>query len=276
MRVEHFVTTDGVQLAYRVDDFTDPWRQPATILLLHPAMSSTRRLFAWVPHLARHFRVVRLDQRGHGESQIPPADSEISMDRLSRDAVELLDHLGVAKAHLVGISAGGFIAQYFAATFGERLHSLALVASTPDPRSTSIKSWLPRIAEHGLRAFLTETLSSRFDTARVDPALIAWFLDEMDRNDVPFISRFILAMSEVDLTDRLPQIACPTLLIMPGNASLLPPAAVTLMQTRIADNELVVYEGFSHQIGDAAADRCAQDVARFIGRRFPLPPLLGL
>ncbi|MFI4982143.1 MAG: alpha/beta fold hydrolase [Nevskiales bacterium] len=274
--MEHFVTTDGVRLAYRVDDFTDPWRKPDTILLLHPAMSSTRRMFGWVPHLARRLRVVRMDLRGHGESAIPPPDSEISMDRLSRDGVELLDHLGVQRAHLVGISAGGFIAQYFAATFGDRLHSLALVASTPDPRRTSMKSWLPRIAGHGLRTFLTETISARFDTARVDPGLIAWFLDEMDRNDAPFISRFISAMAEVDLTDKLARIACPTLLLMPGNASLLPPEALPLMQARIRDHELILYQGFNHQIGDAAADRCAQDVCRFIDRRFRLPPLLGL
>jgi 3-oxoadipate enol-lactonase len=229
-----------------------------------------------VPHLARQLRVVRLDLRGHGESQIPPPDSEISMDRLSRDGVELLDHLGVHKAHLVGVSAGGFIAQYFAATFGERLHSLALVASTPDPRNTSIKSWLPRIAAHGLRAFLTETISARFDTARVDPGLIAWFLDEMDRNNVPFVARFIAAMGEVDLTDKLTRITCPTLLLMPGNASLLPPEAIALMQANIADHELITYAGFNHQIGDAASDRCARDVCRFIDRRFKLPPLLGL
>jgi 3-oxoadipate enol-lactonase len=274
--MEHFVTTDGVRLAYRVDDFTDPWRRPDTILLLHPAMSSTRRMYGWVPHLARRLRVVRMDLRGHGESQVPAPDSEISMDRLSRDGVELLDHLGVRKTHLVGVSAGGFIGQYFAATFGDRLHSLALVASTPAPRSTSMKSWLPRIAAHGLRAFLTETISARFDTARVDPELIAWFLDEMDRNNVPFISRFISAMSEVDLTDKLTRITCPTLLLMPGNASLLPAEVIAVMQANIRDHELIVYDGFNHQIGDAAADRCAQDVCRFIDRRFTLPPLLGL
>jgi 3-oxoadipate enol-lactonase len=274
--IEHFVTTDGVRLAYRVDDFTDPWRKPDTILLVHPAMGSGRRMFGWVPHLARQLRVIRMDLRGHGESQIPPPDSEISMDRLSRDGVELLDHLGVQQAHLVGISAGGFIAQYFAATFGDRLRSLSLVASTPDPRSTSIKSWLPRIAEHGLRAFLTETISSRFDTARSDPELIAWFLDEMDRNNVPFISRFISAMGDVDLTDRIASIACPTLLLMPGNASILPAAVIALMQSKLRDHELIVYEGYNHQIGDAAADRCARDVCSFIDRRFGLPPLLGL
>jgi 3-oxoadipate enol-lactonase len=62
----NFTTSDGLRLAYDYDDFTDPWRPAPTVLLLHAAMGSARRYFAWVPHLARDYRVVRLDLRGHG------------------------------------------------------------------------------------------------------------------------------------------------------------------------------------------------------------------
>ena len=66
-----FTAADGLQLAYYVDDFTDPWRKPDTVLLLHAAMGNSRRWFQWVPPLSRHYRVVRLDLRGHGNSQVP-------------------------------------------------------------------------------------------------------------------------------------------------------------------------------------------------------------
>src|SRR5215472_12171832 len=104
----NFNASDGLSLAYYVDDFTDPWKKAPTLLLLHAAMGSARRYFAWVPHLAREWRVVRLDLRGHGQSQVPPADQPLTLDRLVLDVAELLDHLELPQAHVVGNSAGGY------------------------------------------------------------------------------------------------------------------------------------------------------------------------
>ena len=59
-------------------------------------MGSARRYFGWVPHLSRDYRVVRLDLRGHGGSEVPPADRALTLERLTRDVDELLDHLGCA------------------------------------------------------------------------------------------------------------------------------------------------------------------------------------
>src|SRR5438034_11527825 len=96
-----FAATDGLSLTYDVDDFTDPWKRAPTLLLLHAAMGSARRYFAWVPYLVRDWRVVRLDLRGHGRSQVPPPEQPLTLDRLVLDVEELLDHLGVGEAHIV-------------------------------------------------------------------------------------------------------------------------------------------------------------------------------
>src|SRR5439155_18511829 len=77
----HFTTSDCVRLAYVIDDFTDPWRRPDTLVLLHAAMGSSRRLYAWVPRLARDFRVVRLDLRGHAPSEVPAAPLPLTLAR---------------------------------------------------------------------------------------------------------------------------------------------------------------------------------------------------
>ena len=66
----HFNASDGLILSYYVDDYTDPWRQSPTLVMVHAAMGNARRFYAWVPHLARDFRVVRLELRGHGDSGI--------------------------------------------------------------------------------------------------------------------------------------------------------------------------------------------------------------
>src|SRR2546430_11320745 len=100
--VQYFNASDGVRLAYTVDDFTDPWTKAPALLLLHAAMGHSQRYYAWVPLLSRHYRVVRMDLRGHGQSAVPPAEPALSMERLVKDTAELLDHLGLARANTVG------------------------------------------------------------------------------------------------------------------------------------------------------------------------------
>ena len=102
--VDTFAASEGTRLAYYVDDFTNPWVKAPTVLLLHAAMGSARRYFGWVPHLARRYRLVRLDLRGHGASEVPPADRELTLDRLVQDVGELLDHIGLESTHVVGNS----------------------------------------------------------------------------------------------------------------------------------------------------------------------------
>ena len=58
----------ATDLFYTIDDFTDPWRKPETILLCHGNNESHQAWYGWVPHLARHYRVVRPDMRGFGAS----------------------------------------------------------------------------------------------------------------------------------------------------------------------------------------------------------------
>ena len=58
----------GLEMHYRVDDFTDPWTTPESILLLHGNAESGASWYRWVPVLGRQFRVVRPDMRGFGRS----------------------------------------------------------------------------------------------------------------------------------------------------------------------------------------------------------------
>ena len=141
-----FTTSDGLELAYYVDDNTDPWADAPTLLMLHAAMGNAERFHAWVPMLSRHYRVVRLDLRGHGNSATPAPDSAFDMDRLVKDTLELLDLLGCESAHVVGNSAGGYIAQNLAMGHPGRVKSLILFGSTPGLRNSQAATWIPRIA----------------------------------------------------------------------------------------------------------------------------------
>ena len=128
--MESFRTSDGLTLRYVVDDYTNPWEKRDTLLMCHAAMGSSRRFTAWVPHLARHFRVVRLDMRGHGSSDAPKPES-IVFERYGQDVVELLDHLKLDSVHLAGSSAGGIMCLSVAIRHPGRVKTLASFAATP-------------------------------------------------------------------------------------------------------------------------------------------------
>jgi len=264
--METFTTTDGLQLAYYTDDFTNPWANAPTVLLLHAAMGSARRYFGWVPHLCRDWRVVRLDLRGHGASQVPPADRDLSLKRLVRDVEELLDHLGLAAAHVVGNSAGGYLGQQLAMSRPERVLSLSLFGSTPGLKNSQAPSWIPQIEAKGLRGFLAETIRDRL-AADADPALVEWFLDEAAKNDPAYIGKFVLLMARYDWSGEVERISCPTLVVIPGAETVGSIANYDPFR-RLKDVELKTYDGMPHNICDAVPDRCAEDVRDFLRRRF--------
>src|SRR5262245_60737313 len=96
-----FTASDGLEIAYFLDDYTDPWRPADTVILVHAAMGSSIRFYAWVPHLASDFRVARIDTRGHGATRLAASD-RLTVERLAQDVVELADHLGARRFHVAG------------------------------------------------------------------------------------------------------------------------------------------------------------------------------
>jgi 3-oxoadipate enol-lactonase len=256
--------SDGVVLAWRIDDFTDPWRMPATpVLLLHAAMGAYRRWFAWIPTLARHWTTVSLDLRGHGASGVPGEAQPLTVERLVADVVELLDHLEIARAHVVGLSAGGYVGQRLAMEHPARVATLSLFASTPGLRNSQAGTWPARIAEMGLEAFVREGIADRFP-ADADPGLVDWFCRQTGGNDPGFIGRFVTHMASRDWEDELDRIGCPTLLVAPGQEPIGSHDQYERMQARIPDATLVSLEGMPHNIGDAAPERCLRVLLAFL------------
>ena len=261
-----FTSRDGMKIAYYVDDFTDPWTKPDTLLLLHAAMGNAQRWFKWVPRLVRKFRVVRMELRGHGASQMPKPEQEFSLARLVSDALELLDKLGVRSAHVVGNSAGGYVSQQLAIHHGARVKTLALYGSTPGLKHSHAATWIPLVKARGLRKFLADTIHERFD-GKADPGLVEWFLDQAGSNDPAFIARFVLHMTTHDFMDDIAKIGCPTLIVAAGKEQIGHASAYAEMHKRIAGSELKPYDTAGHNICDGHADRCVEDLVEFLGRR---------
>lgn len=264
--MQYFTSRDGLRLAYQVHDFTDPWRTPETLVLLHAANGSARRWFQWVPILAREFRVITPELRGHGHSQIPAPDSEFSLDLLVGDVLQLLDLLEVPTAHIVGNSAGGYIAQKLAIHHPDRVHSLSLFAATPGLKNSQANTW-PEIIRRlgGVGKFMASTIHERFDPD-ADPRLVNWFIEQCDTNDPEFFCRFAGHMATHYFMDEVDRIQCPTLIVGPSREPIGHSSAYEEMHQRIAGSELILYETASHNICDGYAARCAQEVRDYLRR----------
>src|SRR5581483_4793692 len=99
-------------------------------LLLMQGLGYTRE--GWGPlreRLARRYRVLSYDNRGIGESEIPPGP--YTVDELAADGVAVLDEAGVERAHVLGASLGGYAAQALAAAAPERVERLVLASTSP-------------------------------------------------------------------------------------------------------------------------------------------------
>lgn len=258
-----FTTTDGLKLAYYVDDFTDPWRKPDTVLLLHAAMGNSQRWFQWLPSLARRYRVVRLDLRGHGNSQIPKPTDDFSLALLVSDALALLDLVGADRAHIVGNSAGGYVSQQMAIKHPDRVKSLSLFGSTPGLKHSHAPTWIPRIKDIGLRQFLSDTIDERFDSS-ADPALVKWFIEQAGSNDPAFVARFVLHMCTHDFMNEVSAIRAPTLIVAAAGEKIGDASVYLEMNRRIAGSELVYYDTAAHNICDGYALRCTEDLMTFL------------
>ncbi|HMX12041.1 MAG TPA: alpha/beta fold hydrolase [Burkholderiaceae bacterium] len=169
-------------------------------------------------------------------------DAPYTLPDLADDAVNLLDALGVERAHVCGASMGGMVAQHLAARHPERLHSLALLMTT------SGSPWLPR--GHPL------VLQQMFRKPPKDPdALLAHF--EYERQAVA-------VMADGDRSPLLRRIALPTLVVHGSADRLVPPAAGRDLARRIRGAVLDEIAGLGHNFPSAVWPRLVADLCALV------------
>ncbi len=256
-----------LDMHYVIDDFTDPWRKPETILLLHGNAESSAVWFGWVPHLARRYRVVRADMRGFGASTVMPRDFPWSLDLIVDDYVQLLQQLNVDRFHLVGAKLGGTIARRFASRFPQRVRTLT-VAGTPPPRREGIAATRPALVkefetEGGVAHWASRTMAGRLGS-RFPAEGAQWWINLMGRTAASTQVGFSTKISPTDITDDLPRITCPTLVITTEGSALGSVDVTRAWQQMIPNSRLLVLPGNSYHVAASDADRCAQETLAFI------------
>lgn len=218
---------------------------------------------AVIPHLPAHLRLIRYDSRGHGLSACPPGP--YSLDDLTGDALELLDHAQVARCVFVGLSLGGMVAQRLAARAPERIS--ALVLSNTAARMGSAQMWQQRIdtiATGGLAA-LSEAVMQRWFA----PAFLArqahlpWQY-MLERTPEAGYIACCQALAAADLTESTRTLGQPTLGIVGSDDGASPADQVKATLDLIAQARFRVIAGTGHLPCVEAPEAYARVLVEFL------------
>ncbi len=207
---------DGIELFYKVDDFTDPWTTPETVVLHHGMAKNHRLWFGWVPILARHYRVIRFDMRGMGQSQVPETGYPWSVDNFAEDLLQFADQLELEKFHLIGETVGGSISMRFATQHQDRLLSLTACTSPTSFNDPHHAASADLIEKEGIAAWVESTIGRRLDPQIVDPAYTRWYAEQMKATTPHVVSGF-QRNAGGDLGPLLKDVKTPTLIIAAAN-----------------------------------------------------------
>ncbi|HYZ39761.1 MAG TPA: alpha/beta hydrolase [Stellaceae bacterium] len=263
-----FRVSPDLEMHYETDDFTDPWRDKETVLLLHGNAESSAAWYRWVPTLARRYRVVRPDMRGFGASTPMPRDFPWTLDLLIDDFIRLMDRLEIGQFHLVGAKIGGTVARAFAARRPERVKTLTIVGSPPPMRQGAAER-APELAEefetqgveHWARRTMTGRLGSEFPAEGVE-----WWIKFMGRTAVSTQIGFMKTIAYADIRADVPKIECPTLVITTDGSGLASVEETRAWQRQIPHSSLLVLPGDSYHVAASHASRCAEAALDLISR----------
>lgn len=206
----------------------------------------------WQPQVAplveAGFRVVRYDTRGHGKS--PVANAAFTIAELGRDVVELLDTLGVERAHVAGLSLGGMTGIWLGANASDRVSSLVLCCTSAllGPRSM----WQDRIRAvraEGMEA-LARNLVQRWFTESwrtAHPERLREFREMIAKTPPEGYTACCAVIADMDLREDLPKISAPTLVISGGEDPATPAAEHgALIAEGVAGARYEVVPGAAH------------------------------
>ena len=284
---EQFATCNGMELCYQ--EFGPATGEPLLFI-----MGLGAQMVFWPDELmedlaARGYRVIRFDNRDIGRSQRLRCEQKqsalVSMLRyLARlkvdagytlhdmvdDTIALLDHLSIAKAHLIGASMGGMIAQLTCATHPERVKSLtSIMSNTNSP-------WLPPSKPSAMLALIGPKKIAKTEDEYVamgrellgkiggtlpqgellDTMLKASFARGIHPRGVK--QQFMAILATGDFSGRLKTIRCPTTIIHGAVDPLLRPAGGRASARAIANARLEIIDGMGHDLPPAVLPRIAE------------------
>jgi 3-oxoadipate enol-lactonase len=198
--------------------------EDAPVLVLSNSLGTTYEM--WNPQIERlseRFRVVRYDTRGHGRSDTPRGP--YSIDEAGGDVIDLLDHLGVERAHVAGLSLGGMTAMWLGIATPLRVDRLVLLCTSPQMGPKEM--WVDRaktVRAQGTEAIVDGTLERWLTASYRATHDIEWLREMFIGVDDEGYASACSIIEHMSLTANLGQIRAPTLVIGGAQDPATPPA----------------------------------------------------
>jgi 3-oxoadipate enol-lactonase len=239
------IRVNDIDVHYTLDGPADA----PTVTMSH---SLATDLSMWDPQavaLAKRYRVLRYDTRGHGGTDAPAG--AYSLGQLADDARGLLEALGIARTHWVGLSMGGMIGQTLALSTSGILQSLSLCDTSSRVPAEAKPLWDERISiaeTKGMDPHVEPTIARWFTPKFVEsrPDVINPVRDMIRRTNPRGYAGCCHAIRALDLTDRLGAITLPALIIVGAQDVGTPVAASQAIHERVKGSELVILDSAAH------------------------------
>ncbi|MCO7573752.1 MULTISPECIES: alpha/beta fold hydrolase [Pseudomonas chlororaphis group] len=269
-----FITRDGTELYYK------DWGSGQPVVFSHGWPLSADSWESQMLFLADHgYRVIAHDRRGHGRSSQPWHGND--MDTYADDLAQLIEHLDLQDAVLLGFSTGGGeVARYIGRHGSGRLAKAGLISAVPPLmlKTEANPGGLPLEVFDGIRAGAVADRSQLYKDiasgpffgfnrpgAKVSQGMIdSFWLQGMQAGHKNAYD-CIKAFSETDFTEDLKRFDIPTLVVHGDDDQIVPiDAAGRASAKLIANARLLVYPGAPHGLTDTHKERLNQDLLRFI------------
>ena len=259
------ILANGIQINY---ELTGQVEAPI-VMLSHSLASSMVMWNPQLPSLEAHFRVLRYDMRGHGDSEAP--EGAYTLELLAEDAVALLDALDIDTVHFVGLSIGGMIGQGLALNHADRLKSIALCDTSAVMPAEAQPILQERIAAARANGMVDQ----------VDGTLERWFTPQyLDQNppEVEMIRQQIAAtplagylgcseaLGGLNYLERLSEIKLAALIMVGEEDPGTPVAASEAIHERIAGSKLVILPSARHLSNIEQAEAFNSSLMKFLLR----------
>lgn len=262
-------TTRHGSLHYEIVDQVAPWCEPGDAILFHHGIGASAEIWTgWFPALQEAHRLVSFDMRGYGRSHIPAADFAWSLDLLVDDLFAVADAAGLQRFHLVGESIGGTVALAAALARPERITTLTVSNGAHLGASIlGVAAWRRQLDSGGAKEWSDAFLRDRFHDDALSPERRTWFAEQQEKWPRSSILNALSVLIGTDLSSRLKDVACPTLLLHPDGSPFIPVPIVAELHRLLPHAELNVIGHSRHGLPYSHSRLCASLLRTFLDAR---------